>query len=104
MSSYVYKYKIVYDGNDGMTYDENIYCKYEGVWDGQLWANEDGTPVDFRCLTDSAAKVKSMCIAGIPTDDKYFYWKEIEEFELPDAVAEAFDYKSGLKIANKRHE
>lgn len=98
MSSIVKKFKIVSDGNDGMTYEENIYCKYENVWDGQLWANEDGTPVDFRCLTDSAAKVKSMCIAGIPTDDKYFYWEEVKDFILPDAVAEAFNYPNDLKI------
>ena len=101
MSSHVSKYKIVSDGNDGLTYEEYIYCKYEGVWDGQLWVNEDGTPVDFGCLTDSAAKVKSMCIAGIPVDDKYFYWEEVKEFEMPEAVAEAFNYPSKFKINNK---
>lgn len=100
MSSFVNKYKIVYDGNDGMTYEKFIYCKFENVWDGQLWRNEDGTPVDFRCLTDSEAKVKSMCIAGIPTDDKYFYWEEMDEFELPETVAEAFNYPKNFKINN----
>ena len=93
MSSYVRKYKVVFDGNDGMTYEKFIYCKYEGVWDGQLWRNEDGTPVDFRCVTDSEATVTAMCIACIPTNDKYFYWEEIEEFELPDAVKKEFNYK-----------
>ena len=100
MSSYVRKFKIFYDGNDGMTYDQYIYCKHEGVWDGQLWVNEDGTPVDFGCLTDSEANVKAMCIAGFPTNDKYFYWEEIYEFELPENVAEAFSYQKGLKIYN----
>lgn len=93
MSSYVKKYRIRYDGNDSMTYTEDIYCKYENVCDCQLWANEDGTPVDFRCCTDSHALVKAMCIAGIPTEDKYFYWKEVECFELPEAVAKVFNYK-----------
>lgn len=32
MSSFVNKYKIVYDGNDGMTYEKFIYCKFENVW------------------------------------------------------------------------
>ena len=93
MSNHVCKYKIVYDGNDSFTYEENIYCKYEGVWDGQLWVNENGTPVDFRCLTDSHAEVKAMCIAGIPTKDKFFYWEQIKEFDIPEAVAKAFNYK-----------
>lgn len=93
MSSYVCKYHIKYDGNDGMTYDENIYCKYEGVWNGELWSNEDGTPVDFKCISDSCAYVKACCIAGIPINDRYFYWEEIKEFDLPEAVANAFNYK-----------
>ncbi len=90
MSSYIKKYKVVYDGNDGFTYDKQIYCQFENVWDGERWCNEDGTPVDFRCVTDSEAMVTAMCIANIPTNDKYFYWKEIDDFELPDAVAEFF--------------
>lgn len=90
MSSLVKKYKIVYDGNDGMTYEKFIYCKFENVWDGQLWRNEDGTPVDFRCVTDSEAYVTAMCIANIPTEDKYFYWTKIEEFVLPETVRKEF--------------
>ena len=90
MSSFVKKYKIVYDGNDGMTYEKFIYCKFENVWDGQLWRNEDGTPVDFRCVTDSEAYVTAMCIANIPTEDKYFYWTKVEEFVLPEAVRKEF--------------
>lgn len=92
MSSSVHKYKVVFDGNDGMTYEKNIYCKYENVWDGQLWRNEDGTPVDFRILTDSEAEVTAMCIAHIPTNDKYFYWEEVKDFVLPDVVAKEFNY------------
>jgi hypothetical protein len=90
MSSSVNKYKIVYDGNDGMTYEKVIYCKFENVWDGQLWRNEDGTPVDFRCVTDSEAYVTAMCIANIPTEDKYFYWVKVKEFVLPEAVRKEF--------------
>lgn len=94
MSSYVKKYKIVYDGNDGYTYEKSIYAKFENVWDGQLWANEDGTPVDFRCVTDSEAAVMSMCIANIPTNDKYFYWEEVKDFVLPDEVEKVFYKKN----------
>lgn len=90
MSSHINKYKIVYDGNDGMTYEKFIYCKFENVWDGQLWRNEDGTPVDFRCVTDSEACVTAMCIANIPTEDKYFYWEKVKEFVLPEAVRKEF--------------
>ena len=90
MSSFVNKYKIVYDGNDGMTYEKFIYCKFENVWDGQLWRNEDGTPVDFGCVTDSEACVTAMCIANIPTEDKYFYWAKVKEFVLPEAVRKEF--------------
>lgn len=90
MSSYVKKYKIVYDGNDGYTYEKSIYAKFENVWDGQLWINEDGTPVDFGCVTDSEAMVMSMCIANIPTDDKYFYWEEVKDFVLPNEVEKVF--------------
>ena len=100
MSNYVRKYRIVYDGNDGMTYDQDIYCKYEGVWNGQMWVNEDGTPVDFRCLTDSHAEVMAKCIAGISTEDDYFYWKEIKEFDIPKAVANAFNYVYPQKCKN----
>ena len=90
MSSFVNKYKIVYDGNDGMTYEKFIYCKFENVWDGQLWRNEDGTPVDFKCVTDSEALVTAMCIANIPTEDKYFYWTKVEDFMLPEVVRKEF--------------
>lgn len=86
MSSSVHKYIINYDGNDGCTYSKEIYCKFENVWDGQLWVNDDGTALDFGCVTDSEALVTAMCIANIPTNDKYFYWKEIGNFELPEAV------------------
>ena len=90
MSNFVNKYKIVYDGNDGMTYEKFIYCKFENVWDSQLWRNENGTPVDFECVTDSEACVTAMCIANIPTEDKYFYWTKVEEFVLPEAVRKEF--------------
>jgi len=96
MSSIIKKYKIIYDGNDGYTYDKSIYAKFENVWDGQLWANEDGSPVDFRCVTDSEALVTSMCIANIPTNDKYFYWKEEKDFTLPDEVKDVFFSKNIL--------
>lgn len=93
MSSYVEKYRIHYDGNDGNSYDEYIYCKHEGVWNGQSWVNEDGTPVDFFYVTDSHAYVKAMCIAGILTNNKYEYWEQIEEFNLPEKVSQVFNYK-----------
>ena len=93
MSSYVKKFIIKYDGNDGMTYTQNIYCKYIGSWCGEQWYNEDGTPVDFGCVTDSQAEIISHCIAGIPVQNKYFYWKEVEEFTLPEKLAEVFNYK-----------
>lgn len=98
MSSTICKYRIIYDGNDGFTYEDDIYCKYEGVWDGQLWVDEYGTPVNFGCLTDSHAEVMAMCIAGIPTKDKFFYWEEVREFEIPKAVANAFNYEYPQKI------
>lgn len=79
---------------------KSIYCKYEGVWNGQLWVNEDGTPVDFGCVTDSEAMVKSMCIAGIPTEREYEYWEEIKEFDIPEAVAKAYNYKYPQHINN----
>ena len=101
MSNTISKYLIVYDGNDGRTYKKNIYCRYEGVWNGQLWRNEDGTPLDFDCVTDSLADVMSHCIAGIPMDNKYFYWKEIKDFELPKCVEESFDLKNMLKKYEK---
>jgi len=82
MSSSVHKYKITYDGNDGMTYKKNIYCKYENVWDGQLWRKEDGTSLNFDCVPDSYAYVTAMCIAHTPTNNKYFYWKEIFVYYL----------------------
>lgn len=91
MSSYVKKYIIHYDGNDGNTYHEDVYCKYENVWDGQLWRNSDGAPVDFGCVTDSFANAMSMCIAGIPTNNKFFYWEEVKDFVVPDIVYNSFD-------------
>lgn len=90
MSSTVSKYKIVYDGGDGYTHEKYIYCKFENVWDGQLWRNEDGTPVDFFCLSDSEALVTAHCIANIPTNNEHYYWKEIKDFVLPDIVWESF--------------
>lgn len=90
MSSYIKKYNIRYDGNDGFTYNKQIYCQFENVWDGQKWANEDGTPVDFGNVTDSEALVTAYCIANIPTNDKYFYWNEIKDFQIPDAVKNFF--------------
>jgi hypothetical protein len=100
MSSYVQKYKIHYDGNDGNSYDEYIYCKFENVWDGQLWANEDGTPVNFGCVTDSHAFVKAMCIAGLETNNKYEYWEQINNFDLPESVAKTFNYKYPQHVKN----
>ena len=94
MSSYVNKYKVKYDGNDGCSYIEYLYCKYEGVWNGQLWCLEDGSSLDFDCITDSQAYVRACCIAGIPTNNKYDYWEQIEEFTLPEAVAKIFNYKT----------
>lgn len=97
MSNNVRKYCIHYDGNDGMTYSDNIYCKFEHTGDTQNWLNEDGTPVDFQYVTDSHAFVKACCIANIYTNDKYFYWYEIKEFDIPEAVAKAFNYVYPLK-------
>ena len=57
MSSNVRKYLICYDGNDGMSYNKYIYCKYENVWDGQNWCNEDGSSLNFDCVTDCNAFV-----------------------------------------------
>lgn len=94
MSSYVNKYKVKYDGNDGYSYIEYLYCKYENVWDGQLWCLEDGSSLNFDCVTDSQAYVRACCIAGIPTNNKYDYWEQIEEFTLPEAVAKKFNYKT----------
>ena len=92
MSSYIKKYRICYDNNAGFTDSEDLYCKYENIWDGQLWRYEDGSSINFDCVTDSQAQVMAMCIAGIPTEDKYFYWKEIKDFKLPEAVAKEFNY------------
>ena len=94
MSSYVNKYKIKYDGNDGYSYIEYLYCKYENVWNGQLWYLEDGSSLNFDCVTDSQAYVRACYIAGIPTNNKYDYWEQIEEFTLPEAVAKRFNYKT----------
>lgn len=90
MSSTIKKYVIHYDGNDGNTYSRNIYARYENVWDGQLWAEENGSPVTFELVTDSEADVLSKCIAGIPTNSEYFYWEEVDDFELPEAVEKVF--------------
>ena len=92
MSSSVHKYIIVYDGNDGFTYTENIYCKFEHVDDSQKWCTESGESLNFDCLTDSHAMVRAACIAGVETNDKYFYWKEIKDFEMPNSVAIRFNY------------
>lgn len=94
MSSYVNKYKVKYDGNDGYSYIEYLYCKYENVWNEQLWCLEDGSSLNFDCVTDSQAYVRACCIAGIPTNNKYDYWEQIEEFTLPEAVAKRFNYKT----------
>ena len=90
MSYNLHKYKIVYDSNDGTTGVEEVYCKEEGVWDGQLWIKSNGYPVSFACVTDSYAEVMAKCILGIPTNDDFFYWEEIKEFDLPDAVEKVF--------------
>ena len=100
MSSQVYKYKIRYDGNDGNSYDEYLYCKYEGVWNGQMWCLEDGSSVNFNWVTDSQAYVRACCIAGISLEDKYSYWREIKEFELPEVIAKIFNYKFPQHIKN----
>jgi hypothetical protein len=100
MSSQIYKYKIRYDGNDGHSYDEYLYCKYESVWNGECWYRENGTPVDFSCVTDNQAYVTACCIAGIPIENNYYYWKEIKEFELPEVIAKQFNYRFPQHIKN----
>lgn len=92
MSSNVRKYIIRYDGNDGLIYRKSIYCKYEHVWDGQKWCNEDGSSLNFDCVTDSEAFVTACCIAGFDTEDKYCNWEEINEFDIPEPVAKVFNY------------
>lgn len=93
MSSCIKKYIVHFDGNDGNLYHKEVYCKYEDVWDGQLWCNSDGSPVDFECVTDSYAKVMSMCIAGIViSGDPFCYWEEIKDFETPEAVSKSFNF------------
>jgi hypothetical protein len=94
MSSCINKYKIKYDGNNGHSYIEYLYCKYENVWNGQLWCLENGSSLNFDCVTDSQAYVRACCIAGIPTNNKYDYWEQIEEFTLPEIVAKIFNYKT----------
>lgn len=101
MSSNVRKYLIRYDGNDGITYTEYIYCKFERVCDCQKWYNEDGTPVDFGSVTDSHAFVKACCIASIPTNDEYFYWEEINDFDIPEVIAKAFNYVYPQRIKQR---
>lgn len=90
MSSYVRKYHIIYDGNDGRAYDEYIYCKCDNGCDVQNWCSEDGSPLDFESVTDSQAYVRGCCIANIPIDSECFYWEEIKDFTLPKQVIKTF--------------
>lgn len=90
MSSYVEKYIVHYDANDSTTCNRELYVKYDGVWDGQLWLFADGTPVNFGCITDNGAEVIAKCILGIPTNDKYFFWEKVNNFNIPDAVNNVF--------------
>lgn len=89
MSSIIRKYKIHYDGNDGYTYDKDLYCKYDNSSDIQQWRYSDGRPIDFRVMTDSQAEVTACCIAQIPTNDKYFYWEQFDN-DIPNIVKNSF--------------
>lgn len=91
MSSYIRSYKIVFDGNDGQSYEEVVYCKYNNTCDIQRWLDAAGRPVDFDYVTDSKAEVLAKCILGIPTDNKYYYWEELTDFKLPEAVDREFN-------------
>ena len=102
MSSSVHKYRIRYDGNDGMIYEEFLYCKHEHVCDCQKWCDEDGSSVNFDCVTDNHAFVKACCIAGINIEDKYFFWEEIKSFTLPKTVARVFGYKPKVELVIKK--
>lgn len=86
MSSIIRKYFIIYDGNDGQSYHEYIYCKYENSCDIQIWCNEDGSSLCFDCLTDNHAFILACCIAGIEVKDDYHHWKEVEIDIIPEAV------------------
>jgi hypothetical protein len=90
MSSCIKAFKIIYDSNDGRTYEEVVYCKYNNTNDIQRWLDSGGRPVDFNYVTDSKVDVLAKCILGIPTDNKYYYWQELEDFELPREVDEEF--------------
>jgi hypothetical protein len=41
-------------------------------------------------VTDSKVDVLAKCILGIPTDNKYYYWQELDDFKLPREVDEEF--------------
>ena len=90
MSSDVEKYRIHYDQNDGMTGHIDVYCKYENTCDFQLWLYDNGRPVEFGCCTDSFVHVMASCMLGKEVDDKFFYWEEIKDFDLPEAVKKVF--------------
>ena len=91
MSSYIRKYIVHYDSNDGDTCKVELFVKYNCTCDIQQWVYNDGTPLDFGCITDSGASVIAKCILHIPTNDKFFYWKEVEgAYELPEAVKNYF--------------
>ncbi len=91
MSHYIKKYNITFDSNMGFTCHKSIYCYYDNCCDFQKWCNEDGTPLDFGCVTDDEAMVTAKCIAGIPTNDKFSYWEEDEIKELHQEVVEFFN-------------
>ena len=90
MSSCIRAYKIVFDGNDGQSYEEVVYCKYNNSCDTQRWLDAAGRPVDFNYVTDSKVDVLAKCILGIPTDNKYYYWQELDDFKLPREIVEEF--------------
>ena len=90
MSSSIKAFKIIYDGNDGRTYEEVVYCKYNNTNDTQRWLDSSGRPVDFDYVTDSKVDVLAKCILGIPTDNKYYYWQELDDFKLPREIVEEF--------------
>jgi len=91
MSSCIRAYKIIFDGNDGQSYEEVVYCKYNNTCDIQRWLDAAGRPVDFDYVTDSKAEVLAKCILGILTDNKYYYWEELTDFKLPEAVNKEFN-------------
>ena len=41
-----------------------------------------------------------MCIADLEVNNSYEYWKEINEFDLPEAVAKVFNYEYPQLIKN----